>query len=199
MPQKLSQALIIESLRLPSRLAIGAIVLGAVAAVCGLLWSPSEPKAASAVLAFALTWASFVDIDRLILPDVLTIGLVVVGVALHAGNGIAGTIPFVIGAAVGFAAIAVVAVAYKRVRGHAGLGMGDAKLLAAGGAWLGWTAIPTVLLGAAATALLGVTAYGILRGRLDPRARIPFGPFIALAIWIVWLVGPWMPFTAGDV
>jgi leader peptidase (prepilin peptidase)/N-methyltransferase len=182
---------ILKSLYLPPRLASAALGCGFVMTISGMLWGPLGWAAAGAALAISLAWASFVDIDRLILPDVITLGLVVAGLILRVPMGLAAVTPYAIGAVVGFSILAAVAVAYKHARGHAGLGMGDAKLLAAAGAWLGWTALPSVLLTASASALAFVAVSSLVLRRVDSAARIPFGPFIAAAIWIVWLVGSW--------
>ena len=83
--------------------------------------------------------------------------------------------------------------AYRRLRGIEGLGGGDAKLLAAAGAWVGAAALPSVLLGAACAALIAVAGLAIAGTRLSRRSALPFGPFLALATWAVWLLGP-LPF-----
>jgi leader peptidase (prepilin peptidase)/N-methyltransferase len=95
-----------------------------------------------------------------------------------------------LGAALGFLVLWAAAWTYRRLRGWDGLGLGDAKLFAAGGAWVGAGGLPSVLFGAAVAAL---AAAGILRlagQRLDRLSAIPFGPFLALAIWAAWLWGP---------
>jgi len=94
------------------------------------------------------------------------------------------------GGAIGFAALAAVAFAYQRLRGREGLGLGDAKLAGVGGAWLGWLALPSLVLVAAAGGLI-LYAIAALRGgtrMLD--APIPFGIPLGFAIWLVWLYGP---------
>jgi leader peptidase (prepilin peptidase) / N-methyltransferase len=76
------------------------------------------------------------------------------------------------------------------LRRREGLGGGDAKLLAAAGAWVGAFALPQVILLAALSALV---AAGILRLagiRLTAQSALPFGPFLALATWVLWLCGP---------
>ena len=67
--------------------------------------------------------------------------------------------------------------------------MGDVKLLAAAGAWVGWQGLPWLLLIAAAAALAVVLIAAVVRRRLTPAAPIPFGPFLCLALWLVWLYG----------
>lgn len=89
-------------------------------------------------------------------------------------------------AVIGFACLALLASLYRRVRGRDGIGMGDAKLLAAGGAWCGLSALaPIVLVGAGAGIVFGLARHGrSARGA----TMIPFGPTLALAIWVVWVM-----------
>lgn len=88
-----------------------------------------------------------------------------------------------IGVAVGFAVFAVIGWLYRKMRGRDGLGIGDAKLLASAGAWVG---LPSVI-GIAAVAGLFAT---VMLGSLSPTQRIPFGPYLCNTIWLVWLYGP---------
>ena len=70
------------------------------------------------------------------------------------------------------------------------MGLGDAKLLAASGAWLGAGALPTVLLWATGSALVCVLVASRRNPALTGASRLPFGPFLAFGIWLVWLYGP---------
>ena len=88
-----------------------------------------------------------------------------------------------IGAAAGFLSLGLIGELHFRRSGAEGLGLGDAKLFAAAGSWLGWQALPLVLLIAALAGL----AYAILR--LGPRdAPIAFGPMLAFAFLLCWIV-----------
>ena len=91
----------------------------------------------------------------------------------------------IIGAVSGYALFAGLGLAYRRLRGVDGLGLGDAKLLAAGGAWLGWTAIPFVVLAAA-----GALVFELIRtrGQASARTVVILGPWLAGAIWLGRLV-----------
>ncbi len=138
-------------------------------------------------LGWALLTLAWIDYDHYYLPDVIVLPL------LLAGLGIAwwrdGELPVdgALGAVIGYSALALLAWGYRRLRGHDGLGLGDAKLLAAGGAWLGWEALSPVILLAAGG---GLAVAGVLRlmGRPITRmTRLPFGPFLAAAIWIIYL------------
>ena len=95
-----------------------------------------------------------------------------------------------IGALVGWGALTSLAWCYRRLRGRDGLGGGDAKLMAAAGAWLGWAPLPSVILIACAVTFVWVGVGTLARGPAVLSARLAFGAPLCLAIWIVWLHGP---------
>ena len=173
---------------------------------CGARISPFHPVIELAALAVALSavlfdaetgriWAgcalgwtllalAWIDAEHLSLPDVLTLPLVVAGLLATWLLDPAMLADHALGAAAGWLALWAVAAGYRRARGREGLGQGDAKLLAAGGAWLGWEALPWVVLLAA----LGGLAWALTRrGHLSATTVLPFGPCLAAAIWLLWL------------
>jgi leader peptidase (prepilin peptidase)/N-methyltransferase len=80
--------------------------------------------------------------------------------------------------------------AYALIRKRQGLGLGDVKLAAVAGAWLDWPLIPVAIQIAAFAALTMFLARHFLLGRgITATQRIPFGTFLAPAIWIAWLIG----------
>jgi leader peptidase (prepilin peptidase) / N-methyltransferase len=87
----------------------------------------------------------------------------------------------------GFAAVGWL---YRRLRGREGLGEGDVWLLGALGAWVGWQGLPSVVLYACISGLLWAMLRAQLGKRLRLQARLPFGPHLCLAGWLVWLYGP---------
>ena len=166
---------------------IGALAIAAVA-----VWvHGGEPLAlVGAGLGWALLAIAVIDAEHLIIPDTLSLPLVAAGLV------VAATLPdavwwhHLLAAVLGFLAFVTLAWAYRRLRGRPGLGDGDARLFAAAGAWLGPAGLHTVLLVAAFTAL----AYALLlaaRGTaLTGGTPLPFGPFLALGLWVGWLFGP---------
>ncbi|MCK0068975.1 prepilin peptidase [Kordiimonas laminariae] len=96
--------------------------------------------------------------------------------------------PHLIGALVGLMFPVLLNLAYEAIRGKSGIGMGDAKLLAAAGMWLGWYNLPFVLLIASVVALLFAVIQIMLKTDVTLQSRIPFGPFICGGIWSVWLI-----------
>jgi leader peptidase (prepilin peptidase)/N-methyltransferase len=165
-----------------------------VAAVVVALWGATELDGAlywaSCVLGWALLALAATDLREMVLPDALTLPLIALGLVVGAAIDADALPDHAIGGAAGFLSLYAVGVAYRRLRGRDGLGLGDAKLLAGAGAWLTWMGLPSVLLIAAVTALVAVATLRIV-GR-SPRASdpIPFGAFLALGFWLVWLYGP---------
>ncbi|MBB2205313.1 prepilin peptidase [Gluconacetobacter takamatsuzukensis] len=126
-----------------------------------------------------------IDLKSFRLPDILTLPLTAAGLILAATDGWPLFLAHAIAALLAYAAFTGLALSYRRLRGHDGLGLGDAKLLAAGGAWLGPAALPMAVC-AAALLTLGATLV-ITRGRIDRATPIPFGPGLAAALWGTWL------------
>ncbi|MDX2235191.1 MAG: A24 family peptidase [Hyphomonadaceae bacterium] len=137
--------------------------------------------AATALLALLLGAVAVVDARTQRIPDALNIALVVSGLAATALLE-RDLVAALVGVAAGYGAIALVNGAYRRLRGRDGIGMGDAKLLAGAGAWLGWTGLPFVVL---IGATLGIAAALALRVRAH--GTIAFGPFLAAGFFAVWI------------
>ena len=143
---------------------------------CGLGWT---------LLALAVT-----DIKYFQLPDFLTLPLVAAGLLVAAvlGAGTNSLASHGLGVVAGYAFVRLLRFSYRALRGREGMGLGDAKLLAAAGAWVSWQGLPSVLVIASLSALAVVL---VMRGpKIDPARRVPFGVFLALGLWIVWLYGP---------
>lgn len=144
--------------------------------LCGLGW-----------LLIAQTVA---DLRYLTLPDSLNLAILALGIAAVVTLAPTSLLDALIGAVAGFLVLVTVAFAYERLRGRAGLGLGDAKLLGALGAWTGWFGLPSTVLIAAVTAGIAALGFRLLGGRLTATTEIPFGPFLALGAWLVVLRGP---------
>jgi leader peptidase (prepilin peptidase) / N-methyltransferase len=165
-------------------LAALAVAVSATLVLSGwLLW-------ASLALGWTLLALAAIDLRHYLLPDALTLPLIAAGLAGAWLIEPARLGDHALGAAAGFIGFAVIAWLYRRLREREGLGRGDAKLLGAGGAWLGWQALPSVVALAAVVALAVALAGTLLGAKLGATTRIAFGPYLALAIWLVWLYGP---------
>jgi leader peptidase (prepilin peptidase)/N-methyltransferase len=164
-------------------LAVAVVLWAAVALPRDLIWP-------GCLLGWWLIALGAVDAREMILPDVLTLPLIVAGLVVTGLIAPDQLSHHVAGAVAGFAVIALVGFAYRRVRGRDGIGLGDAKLAAAAGAWVAWTGLPGVILIAA---LSGIT-FTLLAARVTSdrvlTAKLPFGPHIALGTWVIWVHGP---------
>jgi leader peptidase (prepilin peptidase)/N-methyltransferase len=168
------------------RAEFGVELAALVPAGLAVLLLPPLPALLVAAIGWMLLAAALVDRRTLLLPDLLTLPLGASGlVAAWAGLAPVSVLASLAGALLGFSATALIGELYRRLRGREGLGLGDAKLLAAAGAWLGPQRLPLVLLIGAASALLAALATGAHR---RPEEPIPFGPWLALGFWSVALI-----------
>jgi len=172
---------------------IGAAGAGAVLA--SIAAAPGWSGAAGAVLAGLMLAIAVIDHRRMIIPDELNAlafvaGLAAAGLGREAAPG-AAILQALVRSSLMFVLFFVFRAGYRAVRGRAGMGLGDVKLAAVAGAWLGWADLP-IAINIAALSALGAVLYGRLRGHgFDPMARLPFGAFFAPAIWICWLLAAW--------
>ena len=90
----------------------------------------------------------------------------------------------------GFAILAAVNCLYRRIRGQDGLGLGDAKQLAAGGAWVGLSGLSGIVMIASFTGLAWALVQTCRTRQILAQTRVAFGPFLAFGIWIIWLFRP---------
>ena len=171
-------------------LLIGAAGVGA--AWASVVAAPGWSGAAGVVLAVLMSAIAIVDRHRLVIPNELNgaafiAGLAAAGLLTDAAREEA-VLDSLLRAGLMFGLFFVFRIAYRRVRGIEGMGLGDVKLAAVAGAWLDWAWLP-VAVDIAAISALAVALFRRLRGvGLDPKARLPFGAYFAPAIWICWLL-----------
>ncbi|HKY80522.1 MAG TPA: A24 family peptidase [Sphingobium sp.] len=158
---------------------IGALALGFAPGLAGIGW---------ALLGWLLLTLAVLDWRHLWLPDALTLPLAFGGLTLGLWTTDAMLADRVIGAAAGYLALLGVAVGYRITRGRDGLGLGDAKLLGALGAWFGWQALPFILLMAASLGLIAVIASVAAGARIDRTTLVPLGTCLAVAAVPGWWV-----------
>ena len=162
----------------------GAAMIG----IAAIFAHPMPLAAVTAIFGWWLFLLAALDLEHEWLPDRLTWPLLAAGLAAAWGGFGPPLESRLIGAAAGFASLFAIARLYRAVRGREGLGGGDPKLFAAIGAWLGWTQLPFVLIGAG---LLGLAALLLRRLRGQAVAatdRLPLGTLMALAAWPIWIV-----------
>ena len=142
--------------------------------------------------AVLLTWAlialTMIDVDHQLLPDDITLPLMWLGLLFNLSAPTSAWPDAVIGAMAGYLILWSIYWLFKLLTGKEGMGYGDFKLLAALGAWLGWQALPMIiLLSSLVGAVCGIALMVIKRrGKEIP---IPFGPYLAMAGWIALLWG----------
>jgi leader peptidase (prepilin peptidase)/N-methyltransferase len=142
--------------------------------------------------ALAFTWMIIplcvIDYDEQLLPDCITLPLLWAGLVLSLADIFIDSRESIIGALSGYLCLWVVYHLFKLATGKEGMGYGDFKLLAAIGAWVGWQALPVVILFSSVVgAMTGILLIAIKgHQRSQP---IPFGPFLACAGWITLLWG----------
>ena len=182
--------------RLAGNVAAIAAVVGGMG-IAALSFYAFAPRTAlvSCLLGWAMLAIAAVDARHFTIPDIVSlpaipVGLLASGYLLDPWSSQLVSLDHVIAACLGAAGFWLVREAYWRWRGREGLGLGDVKLAAAGGAWTGWEHLADVVLVAAAGALSFAIALALVRrGRLSGSERIPFGTFLAPSIWVVWCLG----------
>jgi leader peptidase (prepilin peptidase) / N-methyltransferase len=161
-------------------------------AAASMLVVPGWRGVAGAGLACLMIGIAAVDARRFIIPDEFSAAAFVLGLVAAALE-----LPDAPGAAVATAALRGIVTAlalfglwaaYRRLRGREGIGLGDVKLAGVAGAWLDWPSIPLAFEIAALAALAACLARWLVSGRgIRATTRLPFGLFLAPAIWIAWL------------
>ncbi|HEY9826236.1 MAG TPA: A24 family peptidase [Stenomitos sp.] len=149
----------------------------------------SLQAAGALCLIWALIALTAIDFDTQLLPDSITLPLLWLGFAFNLGNTFSDLSTAVIGAMAGYLALWSIFWVFKLATGKEGMGYGDFKLLAALGAWLGWTMLPVIiLLSSVVGALVGISLIVFARHGRD--VPIPFGPYLATAGMIALFWGP---------
>src|SRR5881398_2767040 len=202
---------------IPARYPLVEAATGALAVLALARFGPSAAAAVAFLFTAALLLVTFIDLDHRFIPDEVSLPGVVVGLASAFLPGRVASLDALLGVLIGGGVLWTVAWGYERWTGVEGMGYGDVKLLAMIGAFLGWQAVPAVLVVASLTgSLAGMTLIAVRGGgrggrrvvrRLGPRAllpfarraarrtAIPFGPFLALgamlALYLPDLTMPW--------
>jgi len=137
---------------------------------------------AGAILIMALIGLAIIDFRTFRLPDIITVPLMITGLVFNFlfQPGFTSINSALVGVALGFGFLWGINFFYRLLKKQDGIGLGDAKLLAALGAWLGWEVLPEILLLAALLGLVGGWIW-LRWQRLAKNQAFPFGPFIAFA------------------
>ena len=148
----------------------------------------SYQAAMGIILSWALISLSLIDYDHMYLPDNITLPFLWLGLLLNLNGLFIDLSSAVIGAIAGYLVLWVVYQIFKKITGKEGMGYGDFKLLAMLGAWLGWQALPAIILiSSLVGSIIGISLILLKQHHRD--RPIPFGPYLAIAGWIVLLWG----------
>ncbi len=174
--------------RIPLRYPAVELLTGLLSVIVVWRFGLSVQAGGALLLTWALVALSFIDFDTQFLPDSITLPFLWLGLAFNVTETYTTTQASVVGAIAGYLALWSVYHLFRLLTGKEGMGYGDFKLLALFGAWLGWSAVPLiVLLSSFVGAIIGVGMIA-LRGH-DRNIPIPFGPYLAMAGWIALMWG----------
>ena len=157
-------------------------------ALTGAVLLPQSQYIWGTLLFLPLAALSVIDLKTYRLPDALTLPLAAAGLLMSYLEfpGFPELTQSLLGSGAGYLFIYMVALFYRKARGREGIGLGDAKLLAAAGAWVGILYLPFILLLGSVTGLLAALIGK--RGMATPDTMIPFGPFLATGLWLTWIL-----------
>lgn len=140
-------------------------------------------------LILVFLYLAYFDLRTFRLPDIITLPLIFAGILFNvmANQRFTSFQDSIVGAILGYTGLWLLNALYRTVKKQDGIGMGDAKLLAALGAWLGCQSLPSILLIASLTGLIGGVVW-LIWNKQNHRAAFPFGPFLAIAgiIELLW-------------
>jgi len=139
------------------------------------------------ILLVGLIALSWIDIKTFRLPNALTYPLIAFGVGHSFLLPSLDTEASLIGLSIGYVGLLAIETVFRTVYKKDGIGRGDAKLLAVGGAWCGWFGLPYIILIASFCGLVFVLMPSRKAIKKDTHVYIPFGPFLSLGIISIWL------------
>ncbi len=140
--------------------------------------------AAASIFSLILIPLIFIDLEHQLLPDILTLSLLWLGLIVSLFSLYTDSPSAIIGAVAGYLSLWIIANIYELFTHREGMGYGDFKLLAALCAWAGWQSlIDIVLISSVSGAAIGV--FLLITRKANAHTPIPFGPFLAVAGWVV--------------
>lgn len=171
----------------------GCASFAAAVTAAALALVPPAAAVATGVLALLMSLITLTDLRHFIIPNVLSFPAVPLGavanvMVFHADDWMGGLMESSLGAVIAGGSFYLLRAFWFRLRGFEGLGLGDVKLAAVAGAWLGPALLAPACLAAALAGLGGVALMALRPGRrMDLRDEIPFGSFIAPVILGFWV------------
>ena len=174
--------------RIAARYPLVELCSGLLAALVAAHFGFSWLTLAALLFTWSLLALTLIDLEHQLLPDDLTLPLLWLGLLVNALGGLTTLHSAVWGAAAGYGILWLVYWAFRLLTGKEGMGHGDFKLLAALGAWLGWQALPLIiLLSSVVGAAVGIVLLVVRRQHRD--TPLPFGPYLAASGFLALLWG----------
>jgi leader peptidase (prepilin peptidase)/N-methyltransferase len=178
-----------------ARYPIVELLAGILAAACAWRFGVGWEALMAVVMTLALIPIAMIDAETQLIPDSIVLPLLGIGLAMSLFSPMQGADTLfispqdaIIGAMAGYLSLWTVYQLFKLVTGKEGMGYGDFKLLAALGAWLGWQALPLIILMSAVVGAVVGIALIVVR-KHERSVPMPFGPYLAAAGWIAMLWG----------
>ena len=155
------------------------LLTGLLSLACMFTWGVGLPYAVSLAFCAALIVVSFIDLEHQIIPDSISLPGILCGLILSFFTPSLTFLDSLLGAALGGGSLLIIAGGYYLITRQEGMGLGDVKLLAMMGAFLGWQSILFIIMvGSFSGALVGIAV--MIKKKKDRRYAIPFGPFLSL-------------------
>ncbi len=150
--------------------------------------APGVEGVLGALFGWQLLALAALDAEHHWLPDKLTFLLAITGLLVGLMIAEPDMVARLIGGIAGFASLTLISFGYKFFRGRDGLGGGDPKMLGAIGCWLGWSALPLVLLVAALIGFVAIIGMRLRGEEITGSSELPLGSFMAVAAIPLWLI-----------
>ena len=164
--------------KISSRYPLIELLTGVLAGIAAWYFGASIQLLAALILTFALISLTWIDLDTQLLPDNITLPLLWIGLLFNMSSTFVPLSQAVVGAVAGYLVLWSIFWAFKLATGKEGMGYGDFKLLAALGAWFGWTALPMIILLSSVVGLIAAVGLMVFKGHQRSQP-IPFGPYLA--------------------
>jgi len=158
-------------------------ITGLLSAALFIRYGLSYPYFLFLLFAACLVTISFIDLHHKIIPDIISLPGIGLGLAVSFFFDNISWLDSLIGIIGGGGFLFLIAVVFEKLTGREGMGGGDIKLLAMIGAWMGWRALPFIILISSLTGTF-IGGGSLLLARRGLRVKIPFGPFLALGALI---------------
>lgn len=173
---------------------LGAEIGAALVAMGAVAFAMQGSVLAAMLLGWQLLLLALLDARHFWLPRILTIGLAASGLVAAAVRALVLGDPMplelaLLGGALGFAALWLVALSYRKLRGREGMGGGDPPLMGAIGLWVGPQGVILTILGGSLIGLVAVLALFVAGRKLSADSVLPLGTCLAIAAWPLFVWG----------